>query len=163
MHAADDDEEKTEEEVGIEEDADDPFTTIKENTAGVAVKLLDFLFDLFSLCLDDKLSEFLTSDANVNLAVCQVKWEAWEQADLVEIRRTLSLHRMTVPASESHEMPAASTRGLKRSLSVRAGLRRRRQRLVVVLRRSKRLAWPDGCLDAPPADASTRGSGLGVS
>ena len=77
MPAADDDEEKTEEEVGIEEGADDPFTTIKENTAGVAVKLLDFLFDLFSLCLDDKLSEFLTSDANVNLAVCQVKWEAW--------------------------------------------------------------------------------------
>ena len=40
------------------------------------------------------------------------------QADIVEIRRTLSLHRMTVPASESHEMPAASMRGLKRSLSV---------------------------------------------
>ena len=39
------------------------------------------------------------------------------QADLVELRRTLSLHRMTVPASEGYEMPAASTRGLKRLLS----------------------------------------------
>ena len=90
---------------------------MKEKTAGVAVKLLEFLFDLFSQSLDDKLSEFLTSDANANKAVCQVRWEDWQQPDLVEIRRTLSLHRMTVPASGGSEMPAASTRGLKRSLS----------------------------------------------
>ena len=36
----------------------------------------------------------------------------------MEIRRTFSLHRMTVPASEGSERPAASTRGFKRSFSV---------------------------------------------
>ena len=82
------------------------------------MKLLEFLLDLFGLCLDDNLGKFLTSDANANQAVCQVKWEEWLQPELVEIRRTLSLHRMTVPASEGSEMPAAATRGLKRSLSV---------------------------------------------
>ena len=91
---------------------------MKEKTAGVAVKMLEFFFDLFSQGFDDSLSEFLTSAANTNQAVCQVKWEEWQQPDLVEIRRTLSLHRMTVPASEGYEMPAASTRGLKRSLSM---------------------------------------------
>ena len=100
-----------------EELVDDAFTKMKEKTAGVAVKLLEFLFDLFSSSLDDKLSAFLTSDANANKAVCQVGWEDWLQPDLVEIRRTLSLHRMTVPAGEGSEMPVASTRGLKRSLS----------------------------------------------
>ena len=99
------------------EQIDDPFARVKEKTAGIAVKLLDFLFDLFSLTLDDDLSKFLTNDANTNLAVCQVGWEDWQQEDLVNIRRTLSLHRMTVPARESSEVPAASTRGLKRSLS----------------------------------------------
>ncbi len=116
--AAHDDETKTGMADGNGEEVDDPFTKMKEKTAGVAVKLLEFLFDLFGQCLDDTLSEFLTSDANANQAVCQVKWEEWLQPDLVEIRRTLSLHRMTVPASEGSEMPAASTRGLKRSLSV---------------------------------------------
>jgi len=115
--AAADDEKKTETADGGENPVDDPFTKMKEKTAGVAVKLLELLFDLFSQCLDDKLSEFLTSDANANKAVCQVRWEEWLQTELVEIRRTLSLHRMTVPASEGSEMPAASTRGLKRSLS----------------------------------------------
>ena len=99
---------------------DDPFSRIKEKCAGVAVKLLEFMFDLFSQTLDDKLSDFLTSDANANQAVCQVKWEEWQQPDLAEIRRTLSLHRMTVPASECSQVPAASTRGLKRSLSAAA-------------------------------------------
>ena len=98
-------------------EVDDPFSRIKEKCAGVAVKLLEFMFDLFSQTLDDKLSDFLTSDANANQAVSQVKWEEWQQPDLVEIRRTLSLHRMTVPASECSHVPAASTRGLKRSLS----------------------------------------------
>ena len=98
-------------------EVDDPFSRIKEKCAGVAVKLLEFMFDLFSQTLDDKLSDFLTSDANANQAVSQVKWEEWQQPDLVEIRRTLSLHRMTVPASECSDVPAASTRGLKRSLS----------------------------------------------
>ena len=110
-------EKKTGEEARSEE-VDDPFTKIKEKTAGVAVKLLDFLFDLYGQCLDDSLSEFLTSDAYANLAVCQVKWEDWMQVDLAEIRRTLRLHRMTVPASEGDDMPVASTRGLKRSLSL---------------------------------------------
>jgi hypothetical protein len=103
--------------VVCEELVDDPFTKMKEKTAGVAEKLLDFFFDLFSQSLDDKLSEFLTNNANANKAVCFVKWEDWLQPDLVEMRRTLSLHRMTVPASEGSEMPAASTRCLKRSLS----------------------------------------------
>ena len=98
-------------------EVDDPYSRIKEKCAGVAVKLLEFMFDLFSQTLDEKLSDFLTSDANVNQAVSQVKWEDWQQPDLVEIRRTLSLHRMTVPASECSQVPAASTRGLKRSLS----------------------------------------------
>ena len=98
-------------------EVDDPFSRIKEKSAGVAVQLLKFMIDLFSQTLDDKLSDFLTSDANANKAVSQVKWEAWQQPDLVEIRRTLSLHRMAVPASECSHVPAASTRGLKRSLS----------------------------------------------
>ena len=98
-------------------EVDDPFSRIKEKSAGVAVKLLEFMFDLFSQTLDDKLLDFLTSDANANQAVSQVKWEEWQQPDLVEIRRTLSLHRMTVPASECSDVPAASTRGVKRSLS----------------------------------------------
>ena len=98
-------------------EVDDPFTRMKEKAKGVAVKLLEFMFDLFSQTLDAKLSEFLTSDANANQAVSRVRWEEWQQPDLVEIRRTLSLHRMTVPASESSDIPAASTRGLKRSLS----------------------------------------------
>ena len=98
-------------------EVDDPFSRIKERCAGVAVKLLEFMLDLFSQIFDDKLSDFLTSDANANQAVSQVKWEEWQQPDLVEIRRTLSLHRMTVPASECSDVPAASTRGLKRSLS----------------------------------------------
>ena len=46
----------------------DPVTNMKDNSAGVAVKLLEFLFVFFSLSLDDKLSEFLTSDANANKA-----------------------------------------------------------------------------------------------
>ena len=116
--AADDDDNNEQMADGNAEEGDDPFTKMKEKTAGVAVKMLEFLFDLFSQGFDDSLSEFLTSAANTNQAVCQVKWEEWQQADLVEIRRTLSLHRMTVPASEGYEMPAASTRGLKRSLSV---------------------------------------------
>ena len=98
-------------------EVDDPFSRIKEKSAGVVVKLLEFMFDLFSQTLDDKLLDFLTSDANANQAVSQVKWEEWQQPDLVEIRRTMSLHRMTVPASECSPVPAASTRGLKRSLS----------------------------------------------
>ena len=59
----------------------------------------------------------MTSDANANKPVCQIGWEEWRQADLIEIRRTLGLHRMTVPATDGSEMPAASTRGLKRSIS----------------------------------------------
>ena len=98
-------------------EVDDPFSRIKEKSAGIAVKLLEFMFDLFSQTLDDKRSDFLTNDKNRNQAPSQVKWEAWQQPDLVEIRRTLSLHRMTVPASECSHVPAASTRGLKRSLS----------------------------------------------
>ena len=100
---------------------DDPFTAMKAKTAGVAIKLLEFLMDLFSQAFDDGLREFLTSDANANQAVCQVKWDEWKQADLVDIRRVLNLHRMTVPASEGSDMPAASTRGLKRSLSAADG------------------------------------------
>ena len=89
-------------------EVDDPFSRIKEKSAGVAVKLLEFMFDLFSQAFDDKLSDFLTSDANANQAVSQVKWEEWQQPDLVQIRRTLSLHRMTAPASECSDMPVAS-------------------------------------------------------
>ena len=84
--------------------------TLKEKTAGVAVKLLEFLVDVFGQRLDDGLREFLTNDANANRAVRQVKWEERLQPDIVEIRRTLSLHRMTVPAAEGSDMPAASTR-----------------------------------------------------
>ena len=80
-------------------EVDDPFSRIKEKTAGVAVKLLEFMFDLFSQTLDDKLSDFLTSDANANQGPSQVKWGEWLQPDLVELRRTLGLHRMTVPWS----------------------------------------------------------------
>ena len=115
--AAENSEDKTGAEAANGEDVEDPFTKLKLQTAGVAVKLLEFMFDLFSGCLDDCLLDFLTSDANLNQSVCQVKWEEWMQADLVELRRTLSLHRMTVPASEGQDMPAASTRGLKRLLS----------------------------------------------
>ena len=43
--------------------------------------------------------------------------EEWPQADFADIRRTPSLHRMTVPAGAGSEMPVPSTRGLKRSLS----------------------------------------------
>ncbi|CAK0824328.1 unnamed protein product [Prorocentrum cordatum] len=96
---------------------DDPFGKMKAQTAGAAAKLLVFFFDLFSQSFDDSLRQFLAADANVNQAVCQVKWGDWTQANLVEIRRALGLHRMTVPASEGSDMPAASTRGLKRSLS----------------------------------------------
>ena len=81
-------------------EVNDPFSRIKEKSAGVAVKLLEFMFDLFSQTLDDDLSKFLASDANATQAPSQVKWEEWLQPDLVELRRTLSLHRMTVPASE---------------------------------------------------------------
>ena len=81
------------------------------------MKLLEFMFDLFSQSLDEQLSDFLTIDANSNLPVSQVKWEEWQQPDLVDIRRNLSHHRMTVPASECSQVPAASSRGLKRSLS----------------------------------------------
>ena len=105
--------------VRVEEalDEDEPFTKFKQQTAGVANELLDFLFDFFGQIHDKKLGEFLTSDANANKPVCQIGWEEWRQADLIEIRRTLGLHRMTVPATDGSEMPAASTRGLKRSMS----------------------------------------------
>jgi len=113
--AADDDEKKkTDSEAAdrtlTEAPVDDPFTKMRERTAGFAVKLLEFLFDLFSQTLDHILSEFLTSDANANQAVCRIRWEDWQQQDFVEIRRTLRLHRMTVPASvvEASEMPAAA-------------------------------------------------------
>ncbi|CAK0818513.1 unnamed protein product [Prorocentrum cordatum] len=96
---------------------DDPFGKMKAQTSGAAVKLLEFFFDLFSQNFDDSLREFLTADANVNQAVCQVKWEEWSQPDLVEIRGALGLHRMPVPACEGSDAPAASTRGLRRSLS----------------------------------------------
>ena len=113
----DDDEQETEAEDGTQDDVDEPFTKIKERTAPVAVKLLDFMFDLYSPGLDDILSEFLTIETNAKKAVCQIRWEQWLTHDFVEIRKSLNKHRMTVPASENSEVPAASTRGLKRSRS----------------------------------------------
>ena len=94
---------------------------LKEKTPGIAVKLLDFKFDLFSDHFNDKLVEFLTSDANVNMPVCQVKWERWQQTEFMEIRRILGMHKMTVPAGDGSDMPAPSLRGLKRSLSATHG------------------------------------------
>ena len=56
-------------------EVDDPFSRIKEKSAGVAVQLLEFMFDLFSQTLDDRLIDFLTNNYNANQAVSQVKWE----------------------------------------------------------------------------------------
>ena len=63
MPAADDDENNTRMEDGRGEEVQDTFTKMKESTAGVAVKLFEFLFDLFGMCLDDNLAKFLTNDA----------------------------------------------------------------------------------------------------
>ncbi|CAK0824327.1 unnamed protein product [Prorocentrum cordatum] len=100
---------------GLEDD--DPLAKMKTHTAGGAAQLLQFFFDLFSQRFDESLREFLAADARVHQPVCQVKWEEWSQADFVEIRKALGLRRIAVPACEGSGAPAASTRGLRRSLS----------------------------------------------
>jgi hypothetical protein len=105
-------------EVAVRTVATNAYTRVKEMTAGVAVQLLEFMYDLFCCALDNHgFYKFLSNDANTNIAVCQIKWEDWDNASLVTIRRMLSLHMKTVSASEITDVPLASTRGLKRSLS----------------------------------------------
>jgi hypothetical protein len=105
-------------EVAVRKEDTDAYTRVQNVTAGVALQLLAFMYDLFSCNLDNQgFSKFVCNDANATIAVCQIKWEDWDDKNLMAIRRMLGTHRMTVSASESTDVPAITRRGLKRSLS----------------------------------------------